>query len=127
MDGDLADRNLKTNIQLELPSQVAALLANLHTESQSCTFASSSQDRSQSYFKSTHEDLPSKFEAPSHQSYVTLPRRTRFGVTALKIKIASTNIEKGETILYVPNHQLLTLDMAMTSPIGSLMAARNFR
>lgn len=40
---------------------------------------------------------------------------------------AARNIRKGETILYVPKHQLLTLDMAMTSPIGSLMAARNFR
>lgn len=40
---------------------------------------------------------------------------------------ASTQIEKGETILYVPLHQLLTLDMAMKSPVGSLMAARNFR
>jgi protein-histidine N-methyltransferase len=40
---------------------------------------------------------------------------------------ASTQIEKGETILYVPLKQLLTLDMAMQSPIGSLMAARNFR
>jgi len=40
---------------------------------------------------------------------------------------ASTKIEKAETILYVPNHELLTLDMAMVSPVGSLMAARNFR
>jgi histone-lysine N-methyltransferase SETD3 len=40
---------------------------------------------------------------------------------------AATQIEKGETILYVPLSQLLTLDMAMQSPIGSLMAARNFR
>lgn len=37
---------------------------------------------------------------------------------------AAQDISKGETILYVPNHQLLTLDMAMVSPIGSLMAAR---
>ena len=37
---------------------------------------------------------------------------------------AKTNILKGETILYVPQHELLTLDMAMSSPVGSLMAAR---
>ena len=40
---------------------------------------------------------------------------------------ASGAIEKGETILFVPLNELLTLDMAMQSPIGSLMAARNFR
>lgn len=40
---------------------------------------------------------------------------------------ASQSINKGETILYVPLNELLTLDMAMQSPIGSLMAARNFR
>lgn len=32
---------------------------------------------------------------------------------------AARNIKKGETILYVPKDQLLTLDMAMASPIGS--------
>lgn len=40
---------------------------------------------------------------------------------------ASRNIKKGETILYVPKHEIITLEMAMESPIGSLMAARNFR
>ena len=40
---------------------------------------------------------------------------------------AARNIRKGETILYVPKHQLLTLDMAMASPIGSLIAAGNFQ
>jgi histone-lysine N-methyltransferase SETD3 len=40
---------------------------------------------------------------------------------------AARPIKKDETILFVPFHQLLTLDMAMQSPIGSLMAARNFR
>jgi len=40
---------------------------------------------------------------------------------------ASRDIKKGETILLVPLKCLLTLDMAMLSPIGSLMAARNFR
>jgi len=32
---------------------------------------------------------------------------------------AARNIRRGETILYVPKDQLLTLDMAMASPIGS--------
>ena len=40
---------------------------------------------------------------------------------------AASNIKQGETILYVPVNEMLTLDMAMQSPIGSLMAARNFR
>ena len=40
---------------------------------------------------------------------------------------ASRAIKKGETILLVPLKNLLTLDMAMESPIGSQMAARNFR
>lgn len=40
---------------------------------------------------------------------------------------ASQPIIKGETVLFVPLHELLTLDNAMRSPIGSLMAARNFR
>lgn len=40
---------------------------------------------------------------------------------------AAKDIQKGETILLVPRKNLLTLDMAMQSPIGSQMAARNFR
>ena len=40
---------------------------------------------------------------------------------------AARNIKKGETILYVPKDEIITLEMAMESPIGSLMAARNFR
>ena len=40
---------------------------------------------------------------------------------------AARDIKKGETILYVPLSEIITLEMAMTSPIGSLMAARNFR
>ena len=40
---------------------------------------------------------------------------------------AARAIKKGETILLVPLKDLLTLDMAMASPIGSQMAARNFR
>lgn len=40
---------------------------------------------------------------------------------------AAADIQKNETILFVPFHELMTLDMAMQSPIGSLMAAKNFR
>ena len=40
---------------------------------------------------------------------------------------AKQNIRKGETILYVPKDEIITLEMAMESPIGSLMAARGFR
>ena len=40
---------------------------------------------------------------------------------------AARNIKKGETILYVPKNEIITLEMAMEAPIGSLMAARNFR
>lgn len=40
---------------------------------------------------------------------------------------AARNIRKDETILFVPLKMLLTLDMAMVSPIGAKMAARNFR
>lgn len=40
---------------------------------------------------------------------------------------ASRDIKKGETILYVPKNQIITLEMAMESPIGALMKARNFR
>ncbi len=40
---------------------------------------------------------------------------------------AARKIKKGETILYVPKNEIITLEMAMESPIGALMAARNFR
>lgn len=40
---------------------------------------------------------------------------------------AARNIKKNETILYVPKSEIITLEMAMESPIGALMAARNFR
>lgn len=36
---------------------------------------------------------------------------------------AARDIKCGETILFVPLHELMTLDMAIVSPIGSLMAA----
>lgn len=40
---------------------------------------------------------------------------------------AAREVKKGETILYVPRKEIITLEMAMESPIGALMAARNFR
>lgn len=40
---------------------------------------------------------------------------------------AAREVHKGETILYVPRKEIITLEMAMESPIGALMAARNFR
>lgn len=40
---------------------------------------------------------------------------------------AARDIKKGETILYVPKKEIITLEMAMESPIGALMAARNMR
>ena len=40
---------------------------------------------------------------------------------------AAENIRKGETILYVPHQQIMTLDMAIKSPIGQLMEAKNLR
>ena len=40
---------------------------------------------------------------------------------------ASRDIKKGETILYVPKQEIITLEMAMESPIGAQMAARRFR
>ena len=32
---------------------------------------------------------------------------------------AARNIKKGETILYVPKNEIITLEMAMESPIGA--------
>lgn len=40
---------------------------------------------------------------------------------------ASHDIKKHETILYVPLKQIITLEMAMESPVGKLMFSRNFR
>lgn len=40
---------------------------------------------------------------------------------------AARDIKKGETILYVPKKEIITLEMAFESPIGKLMYARNFR
>lgn len=40
---------------------------------------------------------------------------------------AAREIKKGETILYVPKKEIITLEMAMESPIGALMAAKNLR
>lgn len=40
---------------------------------------------------------------------------------------ASRAIKKGETILYVPLKEIITLEMCMDSPIGKPMFARGFR
>lgn len=40
---------------------------------------------------------------------------------------AARDIKKGETILYVPRKEIITLEMAIASPIGKLMYERNFR
>lgn len=40
---------------------------------------------------------------------------------------AARDIKKGETILYVPKKEIITLEMAMESPIGVLMAGKNLR
>ena len=40
---------------------------------------------------------------------------------------ASRDIKKGETILYVPKHEIITLEMAIESPIGAKMYAKGLR
>ncbi len=40
---------------------------------------------------------------------------------------AARDIKKGETILYVPKKDIITLEMAMESPIAALMAAKSLR
>ena len=40
---------------------------------------------------------------------------------------AAANIKKGETILYVPKEEIITLEMAMESPIGAQMMQFNHR
>ena len=40
---------------------------------------------------------------------------------------AARNIKKGETILYVPKEEIITLEMAQESPIGAQMFAKNHR
>lgn len=40
---------------------------------------------------------------------------------------AARDIKKGETILFVPKKEIITLEMAFASPIGKLMYARGFR
>ena len=40
---------------------------------------------------------------------------------------ASRDIQKGETILFVPKNEIITLELTIKSPIGSLMEARNLR
>lgn len=40
---------------------------------------------------------------------------------------AARDIKQGETILFVPRKEIITLEMAIESPIGQLMNARDFR
>lgn len=40
---------------------------------------------------------------------------------------AARDVKKGETILYVPRKEIITLEMAMESPIGAKMKAKNHR
>ena len=40
---------------------------------------------------------------------------------------SSRDIKRGEVIMCVPKKQLITLEMAMTSPIGYKMFTQNFR
>jgi hypothetical protein len=40
---------------------------------------------------------------------------------------ASRDITKGETILYVPKNQIISLEMAMASPIGKKMYEKGLR
>jgi histone-lysine N-methyltransferase SETD3 len=40
---------------------------------------------------------------------------------------AARNIKKGETILYVPKHQIITLELAFASPVGKRMYEKGLR
>jgi hypothetical protein len=40
---------------------------------------------------------------------------------------AARDIKKGEIILYVPKHQIITLEMAFASPIGAKMYEKGLR
>ena len=40
---------------------------------------------------------------------------------------AARDIKKGEIILYVPKHQIITLEMAFASPIGKKMYEKGLR
>lgn len=40
---------------------------------------------------------------------------------------AARDIKKGETILHVPKHQIISLEMAMASPIGKKMYEKGLR
>ena len=40
---------------------------------------------------------------------------------------AARDITKGETILYVPKEQIITLEMAIASPIGARMHEKGLR
>ena len=40
---------------------------------------------------------------------------------------AARDIRKGETILYIPKEQIITLEMAIASPVGSKMYEKGLR
>ena len=40
---------------------------------------------------------------------------------------AQQNIKNGETVLFVPLHQIITLEMAYKTPIGKLMYEKGLR
>ena len=40
---------------------------------------------------------------------------------------AARDIQKGEIILHVPKHQIITLEMAMGSPVGKKMFEKGLR
>jgi hypothetical protein len=40
---------------------------------------------------------------------------------------AARDIKKGEIILYVPRHQIITLEMAISSPVGKKMYEKGLR
>jgi hypothetical protein len=40
---------------------------------------------------------------------------------------AARDIKKGETILHVPKHQIITLEMAFNSPVGKKMYEKGLR
>jgi protein-histidine N-methyltransferase len=103
---------------------------------------------------STNEDLlalrgeiKEQYDA-DHKINVAVEEKTRFdamfdwmkhdGASFDKLKMryyapdyrgvhASRDIVKGETILYVPKKEIITLEMAMQSPVGSQMAQQGHR
>jgi histone-lysine N-methyltransferase SETD3 len=53
--------------------------------------------------------------------------KIRYYTTDYRGVHAARDIKKGETILYVPKEQIITLEMAFASPIGKLMFEKGHR